>query len=152
MLAAPASIAAPPSPKSVASWSPAVPPPPAPGGPVTLGVGLAAELGVGVRVGVFVAAAPGGDEDEELELALPEPLAPGPLAAAWLVEPLEVADPLEVAEPVEVAVGGGTLPDAEVGDDVQPATAAEATMAKTPKRMTVSFALSTEPAITRTVM
>jgi hypothetical protein len=122
------------------SWSPAVPPPPAPGAPVRLGVGLAAELGVGVRVGVFVAVALA----EELWVPLAVPLAAVPLAAAWLVELLEVDELVEV--------GGGTLPDPVLEDDVQPAKAAEATMAKTPKRTTVSFVLSTEPAITRTVM
>jgi hypothetical protein len=112
-----------------------VPPPPAPGAPVRLGVGLAAELGVGVCVAVLVEVAPDEDEGGE-ELGLP--LAAVPVAAAWLVEP--------------VKVGAGMLPRGVVEDDVQPAKAAEATMAKTPRRMTVSFALSTEPAITRTVM
>ena len=104
-----------------------MPPPPAPGAPVRLGVGLAAEIGV--RVGLL---------DAEV---LAEEL-------AW---PLAV--PLEAVPraPVEwVPVGGGIVPD--VPDGVQPAKAAEARMAKTPRRMTVSFALSTDPALTRTVM
>jgi hypothetical protein len=45
MLPAPARIAAPPSPKSMTSWTPAVPPPPVPGAAV--GYRLADRLGVG---------------------------------------------------------------------------------------------------------
>ena len=109
-----------------------MPPPPAPGAPVRLGVGLAAEFGVDVRVGVLDAAALCE------ELALP------------LAEPLPLADPLTPPEPVPV--GGGTVPDDVLEDGEQAANTADARMAKTPKRTTVSFALSTEPEITRTVM
>jgi hypothetical protein len=143
-----------------------VPPPPAPGAPVRLGVGLAPAFGVGECDAPLDAVAPA----EELapppaappEAAPPEAAPPeaAPLAALPLAAPLAVlpeAAPLAVLpEAVPLAadellpVGGGTVPGLE--DDEQPAKAAEARMAKTPKRTAVSFGLSAEPAITRTVM
>jgi len=132
-----------------------VPPPPAPGAPVRLGVGLTPEFGVGECVAPLDAVAPA--EELAPPLAVPldaaplaAPLAP-PLAALPLAAPLAVppeAAPLAADE--VVPVGGGTVPETEDGE--QPAKAAEARMAKTPKRTAVSFGLSTEPAITRTVM
>jgi hypothetical protein len=50
------------------------------------------------------------------------------------------------------AVEGWWVGSVVVEDGLQPATATQARMAKTPKRTTVSLALSTAPAITRTVM
>lgn len=124
-----------------------------------MGVGLTPEFGVGECVAPLDAVAPA----EELAPPLAVPLevalleAP-PLAALPLTAPLApLAAPLGV--PPEAAllvadelvpVGGGTVPETEDGE--QPAKAAEARMAKTPKRTAVSFGLSTEPAITRTVM
>ena len=129
MLPAPASIAAPLTTNSRPSWSPAVPPPPVCGAAVgDEGLGLAAGLGAGDRVGL-------GDADgrgEGLALAL------GVL--------LLVAVLLNVTD-------GGRWVGCDVAEpSPQPATATQVRMAKTPKPMTVSFALSTVPAITRTVM
>ena len=121
-----------------------------------LGVGLAPVFGVGECVAWLGAVAPA----EELAPPLAVPPEAAPLAALPLAAPLAVlpeAAPLAVPpETVPLAadelvpVGGGTVPGLE--DDEQPAKAAEARMAKTPKRTAVSFGLSTEPAITRTVM
>jgi hypothetical protein len=99
-----------------------VPPPPVTGAPVGVAGGLVTELGAGVRVGLLDADALG----EELGLTLAAPL-----------------------EAEGIPVGADTVPD--VTDGVQPASAAEVRMAKTPRRMTISFVLSLEPAITRTV-
>jgi hypothetical protein len=116
------------------------------------GVGLAPEFGVGECVALLDVVAPA----EELAPPLGVPPEAAPLADLPLTAPLAVlpeAALLEVAPLVgdELApVGGGTVPETEDGE--QPAKAAEARMAKTPKRTAVSFGLSTEPAITRTVM
>jgi hypothetical protein len=66
MLAAPASIAAPPSPKSIVSWSPAVPPPPVCG--AWLGTGLAAGVAVTVTVTLGVAVAVAVEVAVEVEV------------------------------------------------------------------------------------
>jgi len=147
-----------------------VPPPPAPGAPVRLGVGLAPVFGVGLTpvfgVGECVAPLDAVAPAEELapplavppeavppEAVPPEAVPPeaAPLAALPLTPPLAVLpETVPLAADELVPVGGGTVPGLE--DDEQPAKAAEARMAKTPKRTAVSFGLSTEPAITRTVM
>jgi hypothetical protein len=134
-----------------------VPPPPAPGAPVRLGVGLAPVFGVGECDAPLDTVAPA--EELAPPLAVPPEAAPpeaAPLAALPLAVPPEGAPVAVPPEAVPLAadevapVGGGTVPGLE--DDEQPAKAAEARMAKTPKRTAVSFGLSTEPAITRTVM
>ena len=111
-----------------------------------LGVALTPALGVGECVPVLEP----GARPEELALPLAEPL-DDPLAA--LPEAAPLALPLdELDELVDVGgvwVAGGVD---EVEDGEQPAKAAEARMAKTPRRTAVSFVPSTEPAITRTVM
>ena len=66
MLPAPARIAATPSPKSTASWNPAVPPPPVDG--AAAGNGLAA--GLGFAAGLAAALADEGLADEGRALAL----------------------------------------------------------------------------------
>jgi hypothetical protein len=105
-----------------------------------LGAGLAPVFGAGDCVpGLEPAARP-----EELALPLDDPLAVPPEAV-----PPEAVPPDELVDVGGVWVAGGVDEDEE-GE--QPAKAAEARMAKTPRRMAVSFALSTEPAITRTVM
>jgi bifunctional ADP-heptose synthase (sugar kinase/adenylyltransferase) len=130
MLAAPASIAAPPSPKGKVCWSPAVPPPPVCGAAVTVTAGVA------VTVTVTVAVAVADAEADELAGVLVELLGAGLLAADELAP-----------------VGGWWVGDDTTEDGEQPATATKARMAKTPKPMTVSFALSTVPGVvTRTVM
>ncbi len=129
-----------------------MPPPPAPGAPVRFGVGLAPVFGVGECVALLDGVAPAEELAPPLAVPLedvpPEaaPLAAVPLAATLAVPPEAV--PLAADEPDPV--GGGTVPEPEDGE--QPAKAAQARMAKTPKRTAVSFGLSTEPAITRTVM
>jgi hypothetical protein len=124
-----------------------------------LGAGLAPAFGVGECVpGLEPAARP-----EELALPLDDPLAVPPEAVPPEAVPPEAVPPEAVppeavppAPPLDVLVdvGGvwvaGGVDEDEEGE--QPAKAAEARMAKTPRRMAVSFALSTEPAITRTVM
>jgi hypothetical protein len=127
-----------------------------------LGVGLAPVFGVGECDAPLDTVAPA--EELAPPLAVP-PLAVPPeavppeaatLAALPLAVPPEAAPVGVPPEAVPLAadevapVGGGTVPGLE--DDEQPAKAAEARMAKTPKRTAVSFGLSTEPAITRTVM
>jgi hypothetical protein len=120
-----------------------------------LGAGLAPVFGAGDCVpGLEPAARP-----EELALPLDDPLAVPPEAVPPEAVPPEAVPPEAVppeAVPLDelVDVGGvwvaGGVDEDEEGE--QPAKAAEARMAKTPRRMAVSFALSTEPAITRTVM
>jgi hypothetical protein len=129
---------------------------------VRLGVGLALEFGVGECVALLDGVAPAEELAPPLAVppeavppeavppeAVPPEAAPpeaAPLAALPLAPPLAV--PLAADE--LVPVGGGTVPEPEDGE--QPANAAEARMAKTPKRTTASFGVSAEPAITRTVM
>ena len=97
--------------------------------------GLAAGVGVGAGVAVLDAVAVA----EELALVV------------GVV--LEVALPEAVELGVLVEVGGEWVGDEEGGDDEQPATATEARMAKTPKPMTIRFALSAALAmVTCTVM
>jgi len=119
-----------------------------------LGAGLAPAFGAGDCVpGLEPAARP-----EELALPLDDPLAVPPEAVPPEAVPPEAVPPeaAPLALPLDelVDVGGvwvaGGVDEDEEGE--QPAKAAEARMAKTPRRMAVSFALSTEPAITRTVM
>jgi hypothetical protein len=122
-----------------------------------LGVGLAPVFGVGECDAPLDTVAPA--EELAPPLAVPPEAVPpeaAPLAALPLAVPPEAAPVAVPPEAVPLAadevapVGGGTVPGLE--DDEQPAKAAEARMAKTPKRTAVSFGLSTEPAITRTVM
>jgi len=122
-----------------------VPPPPAPGAPVRLGVGLAPELGVGECVLDPVALG------EEL---LPAPA--GELPPAPAEEPAPAVPLVDVPEAVPLAewfpVGGELVADGEDEDGEHPATAT-VRMAKTPKPLMASFALSTVPAmVPRTVM
>jgi hypothetical protein len=79
MLAAPASITAPPSPKSTVCWSPAVPPPPVCGASVTVTAGVAVTVTVAVAPGVAVAVAVA--EGDELAGVLVVLLGAGLLAA-----------------------------------------------------------------------
>jgi len=122
-----------------------VPPPPAPGAPVRLGVGLAPELGVGECVLDPVAL---GEE-------LP-PAPAGELPPAPAEEPAPAVPFVDVPEAVPLAewfpVGGELVADGEDEDGEHPATAT-VRMAKTPKPLMASFALSTVPAmVPRTVM
>ncbi len=126
MLAAPARIAATPSPKSRECWKPAVPPPPVAGAAVGIGLGVAEGPGVAVAdgaavgVGVGLALALG-----VLTLAVPLGTLPG------------VADPVPPGE-----IAGG---DAAGGDPEQAETAAEANMARTAKPTAANLALRPVP-------
>jgi len=120
MLPAPASIAAPPRPKSRASWNPAVPPPPV--GGAAVGNGLADRLDVA-----------DGDADG-LRLALGVVAVAVPLGNA--------VDLAEALPPGEKLVGA-----AEGDDAVQAETAAEARRVKVPQPMAVNLALSPVPAV-----
>ena len=122
-----------------------MPPPPAPGAPVRLGVGLAPELGVGECVLDPVAL---GEE-------LP-PAPAGELPPAPAEEPAPAVPLVDVPEAVPLAewlpVGGELVADGEDEDGEHPATAT-VRMAKTPKPLMASFALSTVPAmVPRTVI
>ncbi len=109
-----------------------MPPPPVCGAAVTVTAGVAVTVTVAVAFGVPVAVA----EADELAGALVVLLGAGLLAADELAP-----------------VGGWWVADVTTEDGEQPATAAAARIAKTPKPMTASFALSTVPAmVTRTVM
>ena len=130
------------------SWSPAVPPPPVCGATVVDGCGLAAEVGPGDCVCVARLDAVALAE----EVALP--------LAGLLEVALPLAGLLEVALPeagrVVVLVNEGGLwvgGGVEEDEDGEHPASATVRMAKTPKPMTVGFALSTAPAmVTRTVM
>ena len=116
---------------------------------MTLGVGLAPEFGVGECVLAPVALAEELPLADELPLAeeLPPALAEEPAPAVPLVD-VPVAVPLAEWLPV----GGELVADGVDEDGEHPATAT-VRMAKTPKPLTASFALSTVPAmVPRTVM
>jgi hypothetical protein len=136
MLPAPASIAAPPSPKSRGSWNPAVPPPPV--GGAAVGNGLADRLrvadgdGDGLRVadGLCVADGDAGG----LALAL---------GVVTRAEPLG-----EAAGVAEALTAGEDVGSAAEGEDVvQAETAAEVSMVKVPQPMAVNLAPSLVPAV-----
>jgi hypothetical protein len=120
MLPAPARIAAPPRPKSRASWNPAVPPPPVAGAAV--GNGLADGLGVADGLA------------EELALAL------GVMALAVPLDKI-----VGVAE--RVPPGENEVGVAEGEDAVQAETDTEASMVKVAQPMAVDLALSLIPAM-----
>ena len=144
----PATIAAPPSTASPASWNPAVPPPPvfgAPaGGDVWASAGLSAGLGEDESLALpdadGLAEAPG----LVLEPALAPPVTFGetppaaePLAEA-LVLVLELALALELAELPELAVGGKTDTDGVL----PPVHADSATQASTVMRPQPTLSLT----------
>src|ERR1022692_895082 len=126
MLPAPARIAATPSPKSRASWNPAVPPPPV--GGAAVGNGLAAGLGVA----------------EGLADGLADGLAEG-LALALGV--LTLAVPLgRIVGVAEALLAGENVVGVAEGEDaVQAETDAEASMAKVAQLAAVNLALSPAP-------
>ena len=123
MLPAPARIAAPPRPKSRASWNPAVPPPPVAGAAV--GSGLADGLGVADGVADRLGVADG------LTLALGVVTLAVPLGKCGVAEP--------------VPAGENVVGVAEGEDAVQAETDAEASMAKVAQPTPVNLALSPVP-------
>src|SRR5215472_7126747 len=123
---APATIAAPPMMKSVASWIPAVPPPPVAGAAVGVGVGVVG-VGVGVvGVGVGVSVEVGVSEGVPVPFAGRLTVSPGDAAAAGSED---VAD-----------VSGGVDPE-------QAAIAAQASTVMAPRPITLNIALSPVPAM-----
>jgi hypothetical protein len=147
MLAAPTSIAAVPSPRSRASWNPAVPPPPVGGGAV----------GNGLVEGLPVA-----DRDAD---GLIDGLAEGPVIERGVLTPavprdeaVGVAEALLAGEEVGRAaegdddVGSATEGEevgsaAEDEDVVQAAIATEASMVSMPQPTAVSLATSPVPTV-----
>ena len=144
MLPAPASIAAPPSPKSKVSCVPAVPPPPVTGAAV--GNRLADEAGVADRLGVTDRLADGLGVAELPAVAVAVGKADGlveaPVVTLGAAPGAVLGTLVDVAEPVTEGENIGVDGDAL---DVQPETAAEPSMVKVPKPMAVSLVLSAVP-------
>jgi hypothetical protein len=125
MLPAPARIAATPSPKSRASWNPAVPPPPVGGAAVRNG------LAAGLRVADGLA--------EGLALAL------GVLTLAVLTLAVPLGRIVGVAE--ALLAGENVVGVAEGEDAEQAETDAEASMVNAAQLVAVSLALSPAPTV-----
>ena len=134
----PATIAAPPSTASPASWNPAVPPPPVTGAPTGAewAEGLDAGLDEGVAVAVAVAVALAlvlGEVDrlaEEVAWGLMLVLAEAPALAVLLAVAVELTDPLALGEKLVTDEVG--LPDA-----VQAESATQLSMVIRPQPKTV---------------
>jgi hypothetical protein len=132
MLPRPATIAAPPTTASPASWNPAVPPPPVTGAP--LGTGLGDGLGEGSGLGLSDADGLGEALALSDELALALSLA---LSLALELDEEElVAVELTPAEPP--AVGRNVDGGVEEGPEVQAESAMQASMVVRPQPTTVS--------------
>ena len=131
MLPRPATIAAPPTTASPASWNPAVPPPPVTGAP--LGTGLGDGLGEGDGLGLSDGdgLAEGLVLSDELALSLALSLDEEPPLAV-LVEP---AEPLAVGRYVDA---GGVVGGVVEGLEVQAESATQASMVVRPQPTTVS--------------
>jgi len=152
MLPAPASIAAPPAPKSAASCRPAVPPPPVAGAPVGTGAG---EKVVCVTVGDKVGDGLTGDGDGE---GLAERLADGlglALEEGTLAVPLKkpVGDGELPSRAADVASGVEMLGAAVGWAAVHAETAEQASTVTVPQPIAVSLARVAAVAMAaRTVM
>jgi len=133
MLPRPATIAAPPTTASPASWNPAVPPPPVTGAAV--GTRLGDGLGEGSGLGL-------SDADGLAEaLALSDELALSLALALELDEAVLVAVELTPAEPPAVGINvdaGGVTGGVEEGPEVQAESARQASMVVRPQPTTVS--------------
>src|ERR1700730_6095734 len=140
MLPAPASIAAAPSPRSRASWNPAVPPPPVAGAAV--GNGLAGRLGDADRPGD---AEGRGDADRLGEAAGREDVGGLALGFGVAIPGVPLAAAVGVADALVEGEDGGS--PAEDGDVVQAETAAAASMAAMPQPTAVNLALRPVPAM-----
>jgi hypothetical protein len=140
MLPAPASIAAAPSPKSRASWNPAVPPPPVAGAAAGNG------LGDGLRVADADADGLADDLADGLADGLRAGLAEGLALAVGVAIPcVPLAEAVGVAEALDEGEDGGSA--AEDGDVVQAETAAQVSTVAMPQPTAVNFALSPVPAV-----
>ena len=146
MLPRPATIAAPPTTASPASWNPAVPPPPVTG--AALGTGLGVGLGEGSGLGL-------SDADGLTEaLALSDELTLALALVLALSLELDEAPPLAVlvtpAEPPAVGryVDAGGVPGGvEVEPEVQAESATQASMVVRPQPTTVSRTRCDVPAM-----
>jgi hypothetical protein len=127
MLPRPATIAAPPSTASPASWNPAVPPPPVTGAPLGTGVGDGLGEGDGLGLSDADGLAEGLVLSDELALSLALSLDEAPPLVV-LVEP---AEPLAVGRNVDA---GGV----EAEPEVQADSATQASMVVRPQPTTVS--------------
>jgi hypothetical protein len=128
MLARPATMAAPPSTASPASWNPAVPPPPVTG--AWVGTGLGEGLGDGLAEGEALWLADPDGVAEALSVA--EEVAAVPLVAVCVAVPVGV--------PVADAVGVNVVTDEEgVPDDVQAEIATQASTVVRPQPTAVSL-------------
>lgn len=147
MLPPPATMAAPPSPNSSTSWTPAVPPPPVDGAAV--GNALADRLAVGLIVtgGEVVTVTVGKTVNVGDTVTVGESVADVPGRGLVLVVgavplpgvPLVVGDPLTEGEKMAGVVGDEPPEHAEIPT--------EASTVKTPKPAAVSRVLSTVPAM-----
>jgi hypothetical protein len=138
MLPRPATIAAPPTTASPASWNPAVPPPPVTGAP--LGTGLGDGLGEGSGLGLSDADGLADALSDELALALSLELDEEP--------PLGV--PVTPAEPPSVGTyvdAGGVVGGVVEGPEVQAESATQASMVVRPQPTTVSRTRCDVPAM-----
>ena len=138
MLPRPATIAAPPTTASPASWNPAVPPPPVTGAAV--GTRLGDGLGEGSGLGL-------SDADGLAEaLALSDELALSLALALELDEAVLVAVEVSPAEPLAVGrnVDGGGV---EAEPEVQAESATQASMVVRPQPTTVSRTRCDVPAM-----
>jgi hypothetical protein len=138
MLPRPATIAAPPTTASPASWNPAVPPPPVTGAAV--GTGLNEGLGDGLAEGLGL-----GDADglgEELALTLVDALAE---VVATLPAPVPVTVTLTVTP--SLTVGDRVVTGGVEGLEVQAESATQASMVVRPQPTTVSRTRCDVPAM-----
>jgi hypothetical protein len=144
MLPRPATIAAPPTTASPASWNPAVPPPPVTGAPLGTGVGD----GLGEGSGLGLSDADGLAEALALsdELALALSLVLSLSLALELDEAVLVAVEVAPAEPLAVGrnVDGGGVVE---GLEVQAESATQASMVVRPQPTTVSRTRCDVPAM-----
>jgi hypothetical protein len=132
MLPRPATIAAPPTTASPASWNPAVPPPPVTGAP--LGTGLGDGLGEGSGLGL--------SESDGLGEPLPDELAPEFGEVVPVGADLAPAEPLAVGRYVDA--GGVVVVE---GLEVQAESATQASMVVRPQPTTVSRTRCDVPAM-----
>lgn len=147
MLPRPATIAAPPSTASPASWNPAVPPPPVTGAP------LGTELGDGLEEGWGLVLCDADELAEALVLALADELAVAralalapAVARALALAPavvlvLDEAPALAVLVAVELAPAEGMYVEAggvEAGPEVQAESATQASIVARPQPTAVS--------------
>jgi hypothetical protein len=148
MLPAPATMAASPTPRSSASWNPAVPPPPVTG--AATGTGLAVEVAVtvavGVGVGVTVRVARGDTVAGALEVTPGVPEVAVPLPAEGVLPELP-AEAETVTDPLAEMLTDGVKTEGEgvADDDVHAVSATGASKVSAPQHRAVSLTPSVVP-------